>query len=141
MRKVKVPVIRLRISHTSFTVLARITIPFTSKTSSPSCSSPLRSAAPPFTILPIITASPSFRTVAPCAKVLQKYRIMHNSQNLLESDFPERILTYERILGFLNPYYFNMIIRLGFRNASRPWRFGKNDFIHRLSYIERRFGR
>lgn len=65
MRKVKVPVIRLRISHTSFTVFARISIPFTSSTSSPSWSKPLLSAAPPFTILPIITASPSFRTVAP----------------------------------------------------------------------------
>jgi hypothetical protein len=41
-------------------------MPFTSSTSSPSCSRPLFSAAPPRTIRPIITASPSFRTVAPC---------------------------------------------------------------------------
>ena len=40
--------------------------PFTSSTSSPGLSWPLRSAAPPFTTRPMTTRSPSFRTVAPC---------------------------------------------------------------------------
>ena len=66
MRKVRVPVMPDRMSHTSLTDLPRISMPFTSSTSSPSCSRPLFSAAPPRTIRPIITASPSFRTVAPC---------------------------------------------------------------------------
>lgn len=62
---VRGPVITDKISQTSFIDLPRISTPFTSNTSSPSWSSPLFSAAPPLTIRPMITASPSFRTVAP----------------------------------------------------------------------------
>lgn len=52
-------------------------------TSSPSCRSPDFSAAPPLTILPIITASPSFLTVAPRKfenyKKLEVYHLpLHN---------------------------------------------------------------
>lgn len=70
---VRGPVITDRISQTSFMDLPRISTPFTSNTSSPSWSSPLFSAAPPLTIRPIITASPSFRTVAPCTHKFYKF--------------------------------------------------------------------
>lgn len=52
-------------SQTSFTDFPLMSIPLISRISSPSWSSPLRSAIPPFTIRPIRTASPSLRTVAP----------------------------------------------------------------------------
>lgn len=78
MRKVRVPVMPDRMSHTSFTDLPRISMPFTSSTSSPSWSRPLFSAAPPRTIRPIITASPSFRTVAPYNTHKQMFDHQHH---------------------------------------------------------------
>lgn len=44
-------------------------MPLISKTSSPSCNSPLFSAAPPLTIRLMMTESISLRTVAPCVVV------------------------------------------------------------------------
>ena len=66
--KVKVPVIWHKVSQISWTDFPLSFNPLTSKTSSPGCSWPLLSAAPPFTTRPITTRSPSFRTVAPWNK-------------------------------------------------------------------------
>ena len=75
MRNVSVPVRPAIKAHTSSTLRPRISVPLISRISSPSCSSPLASAAPPRTIRPITTLpSPSLRTVAPWERA-KVYRI------------------------------------------------------------------
>lgn len=64
-------------SKTSLTSFPRISMPLISRTSSPSCNSPLFSAAPPFTIRLMITESISLRTVAPCVAVTHSEFIIY----------------------------------------------------------------
>ena len=62
---VSVPDIWHRVEQISWTDFPHSFRPLTSRTSSPGWRAPLLSAAPPLTILPMTTLSPSFLTVAP----------------------------------------------------------------------------
>merc|ERR1719445_669791 len=65
MTKVRVPDISHRVEQMSCTDRPQSFRLLTSRTSSPGWRAPLLSAAPPLTILPMTTLSPSFLTVAP----------------------------------------------------------------------------